>query len=85
VVSIEKISLQENTHKEPWFIKMNPNGQIPVLTDRSRGKFHVFESSAILLYLVQHYDKRHIFWFDPEKDPDDYSEMLQWLFFVVRV
>ena len=71
-------------YKEPWFIKMNPNGRIPVLTDRSRGNFNVFESSAILLYLAQHYDKGHTFWFDAEKDPDDYSEMLQWLFFAVR-
>jgi glutathione S-transferase len=69
--------------QEPWFIKMNPNGRIPVLADRSRGNFHVFESSAILLYLAQHYDKGHEFWFDAEKDPNDYSEMLQWLFFAV--
>ena len=63
---------------------MNPNGRIPLLVDRSRGNFNVFESSAILLYLAQHYDKDHKFWFDAEKDPNDYSEMLQWLFFAVR-
>lgn len=70
--------------QEPWFIKMNPNGRIPVIADRSRGNFHVFETSAILLYLAQHYDKGHVFWFDAEKDPNNYSEMLQWLFFAVR-
>jgi glutathione S-transferase len=70
--------------QEPWYIKMNPNGRIPVLVDRSRGEFNVFESSAILLYLAQHYDKNHIFWFDAENDPNNYSEMLQWLFFAVR-
>lgn len=79
VTDAEPVLLQE-----PWFIKMNPNGRIPVLTDRSRGNFHVFETSAILLYLAQHYDKGHVYWFDAEKDPDDYSEMLQWLFFAVR-
>ena len=63
---------------------MNPNGRIPVLTDRSSGDFHVFETSAILLYLAQQYDKDHEFWFDAEKDPKDYSEMLQWIFFAVR-
>jgi len=78
---VEKVNLKENIQKEPWFIKMNPNGRIPVLTDRSRGNFNVFESSAILLYLVQHYDKGHVFWFDAEKEPNDYSEMIQWLFF----
>ena len=71
--------------QEPWFIKMNPNGRIPVLTDRSRGDFHVFETSAILLYLAQYYDKDHVLWFDAEKDPKNYSEMLQWLFFAVRI
>jgi len=76
-----KINIGKNTQKEPWFIKMNPNGRIPVLVDRSRGNFNVFESSAILLYLVQHYDKDFKFWFDAEKDPNDYNEMLQWLFF----
>ena len=108
VVSVEKISIQNNTQKvhnytlatacaslnvntiamlllqEPWFIKMNPNGRIPVLTDRSRGDFHVFETSAIMLYLAQHYDKGYGYWFDSEKDPKDYSEMLQWIFFAVR-
>ena len=63
---------------------MNPNGRIPVLTDRSRGDFHVFETSAIMLYLAQHYDKDYGYWFDAEKDPKDYSEMLQWIFFTVR-
>ena len=62
---------------------MNPNGRIPVLADRSRDNFHIFESSAILLYLAQRYDKGYEFWFDAEKDFNDYSEMLQWLFFVV--
>ena len=79
-----KVILNRRFLQEPWFIKMNPNGRIPVLTDRSRGNFHVFETSAILLYLAQQYDKDHVFWFDPEKDLNNYSEMLQWVFFAVR-
>lgn len=75
----------ENTQKEPWFIKLNPNGRIPVITDRSRGDFNVFETSAILLYLAQHYDPEFKFSFDPVKQPNDYSEMLQWIFFAVCV
>jgi glutathione S-transferase len=63
---------------------MNPNGRIPTLTDRSQGNFHIMESAAILLYLVQHYDKEKKFTFDQEKEPKDYSEMLQWIFFAVR-
>ncbi|KAI0722966.1 glutathione S-transferase C-terminal-like protein [Earliella scabrosa] len=78
---VEKIDLSKNTQKEPWFIKLNPNGRIPTLVDRSRNNFAVFESAAILLYLQQHYDKDNKFAFDKEKDPDSYSEMLQWIFF----
>lgn len=47
--------------------------------------FAVFETAAILLYLSQHYDPQHKLWFDAEKQPEDYSEMLQWIFFAVRL
>lgn len=62
---------------------MNPNGRIPVLIDRSRDHFTIFETAAICLYLAQHYDKEHKFWFNPETNPNEYSEMLQWIFFAV--
>ncbi|KAI0301145.1 glutathione S-transferase-like protein, partial [Multifurca ochricompacta] len=75
------IDISTNVQKEPWFIKLNPNGRIPTLVDRSQNNFAVFESAAILLYLAQRYDKDHVFWFDPEKDPYNYSELLQWIFF----
>lgn len=76
-----KIELSKNVQKEPWFIKLNPNGRIPVIVDRSRNDFPVFETSAILLYLAQHYDKEYKFWFNPQTEADDYSTMVQWLFF----
>jgi glutathione S-transferase len=41
----------------------------------------VFESAAILLYLAQHYDGARKFAFDPVAQPDEYSEVLQWIFF----
>ncbi|KAI0770324.1 glutathione S-transferase C-terminal-like protein [Fomes fomentarius] len=78
---VHKIDLSKNTQKEPWFIKLNPNGRIPTLVDRSRNNFAVSESAAILFYLQQHYDKENKFSFDKDKDPDSYSELLQWIFF----
>lgn len=75
--------MSANQQKEPWFIKLNPNGRIPALVDRSRNNFNVFESAAILLYLQQHYDKENKFAFDRDADPDNYSVMLQWIFFAV--
>jgi glutathione S-transferase len=62
---------------------MNPNGRIPVIIDRARDNFTVFETAAILLYLEQHYDKERRFSFDPIEQPNDYSEMLQWIFWAV--
>lgn len=81
--SVEKIDISTNRQKEPWFIKLNPNGRIPVLVDRSRNDFVVFETAAILLYLEQHYDKERRFTFAAETQPDEWSETLQWIFFAV--
>lgn len=60
---VRKINLQENEQKQPWFLEINPNGRIPAITDNNpadgKGPFHVFESGAILDYLVTYYDKEH--------------------------
>ncbi|ESK95042.1 glutathione s-transferase ii [Moniliophthora roreri MCA 2997] len=75
----QKINLSKNVQKESWYIKLNNNGRIPTLVDGLRNDFTVFESMAILLYLGQHYDKEHKFSFDPISQPNDYSEVVQWM------
>lgn len=82
---MQKISIPKNVQKEPWYLKLNPNGKIPVIIDRARDNFTVFETAAILLYLEQHYDAERRFSFDPVEQPNDYSEMLQWIFWAVRL
>ncbi|KAF9452488.1 glutathione S-transferase [Macrolepiota fuliginosa MF-IS2] len=79
---VKDLNIMTNIQKEEWFIKINPNGRIPAITDRKRNDFNVFETSAILLYLAQHYDPEFKFWFNPNTDANNYSEMLQWIFFV---
>ena len=88
--SVEHVSIRTNRQKEPWYIKtLNPNGKIPVLVDRNRPTttgaegFAVFETAAIMLYLSRYYDPEYKLWFDVVKQPEDYSEMLQWIFFAV--
>ncbi|KAL4884322.1 glutathione S-transferase [Aspergillus karnatakaensis] len=56
-----EIALFKNEQKEPWFLEINPNGRIPAITDRDESghEFRVFESGAILQYLVARYDKDH--------------------------
>ena len=77
------MNISKNIQKEPWFLAMNPNGRIPVLVDRRRQDFPVFETAAILLYVAEHYDTAKKFWFDPSKQPEEYSTMLQWMFWAV--
>ncbi|KAJ7212203.1 glutathione S-transferase [Mycena pura] len=76
----QKIDLSKNEQKEPWFIALNPNGRIPAIVDRARDNFAVFETGSILLYLQQYYDKEGRFSFDPVKQPNENSEVLQWMF-----
>ncbi|KAL6308429.1 glutathione S-transferase [Sparassis latifolia] len=78
---VYNVNMSNDEQKEPWYIKLNPNGKVPVLVDRQRGDFAVFETAAILLYLEQHYDLQYKFSFNPATQPNDHSEMLQWMFF----
>ncbi|KAG8988125.1 glutathione S- transferase, nitrogen catabolite repression regulator [Tulasnella sp. JGI-2019a] len=76
------LNFGKNEQKEPWFIEINPNGRIPAIVDDIRDGFKVFETAAITLYLTQHYDPEFKFSFDPVKDANNYSEALQWIFFI---
>ena len=67
-----KIDLGKQTQKEEWFLKLNPNGRIPVLKDNENNKV-IFESGAILYYLAIKYNK----FFLEEKR----IEIIQWLMF----
>ena len=67
-----KIDLGKQTQKEEWFLKLNPNGRIPVLKDNENNKV-IFESGAILYYLAIKYNK---FFFEEKR-----TEIMQWLMF----
>jgi GST-like protein len=47
--SVDMASLE---HKQPAFLKLNPNGRVPVLRDRDNGVV-IWESAAIRIYLAQ--------------------------------
>jgi glutathione S-transferase len=61
-------------------LALNPNGRIPALVDHKRNDFVVWESGAVLLYLVKHYDTENRLW---STDADEQSHILEWLFFQV--
>ena len=69
---VHKIDLGKQTQKEEWFLKLNPNGRIPVLKDSENNKV-IFESGAILYYLAIKYNK---FFFEEKR-----AEIMQWLMF----
>ena len=69
---VHNIDLGKQTQKEEWFLKLNPNGRIPVLKDNENNKT-IFESGAILYYLATKYNK---FFFEDKR-----TEIMQWLMF----
>jgi glutathione S-transferase len=72
---VRAINLLESVQKEPWYLKINPNGRIPTIVDRDAGGFAVFESGAILVYLAEKTGKLL------PKDGKGRSVALQWLMF----
>jgi len=71
-----------NRCQEDWYLKINPNGRIPAIEDRSTNPpTPVFESGAIMIYLTDKYDKEGKASYSRDKDPEKYYEMIQWLFF----
>jgi GSH-dependent disulfide-bond oxidoreductase len=72
---VHGISLSAGTQKEPWFLKINPNGRIPAIVDRDADNFAVFESGAIMIYLAEKTGR-----FMPS-DVKGRSRVIQWLMF----
>ncbi|KAL7628547.1 hypothetical protein AAE478_000062 [Parahypoxylon ruwenzoriense] len=73
------IDISTNEQKKEWFLRLNPNGRIPVLIDNHQSPpFTVHETSAELLYLLSVADKNNKFGFTDELER---SEALQWTFF----
>ena len=50
---VRPISFDKREQKEPWYLKINPNGRIPTIIDHDNDGFVIFESSAILIYLAE--------------------------------
>ncbi|KAI0688193.1 glutathione S-transferase [Cytidiella melzeri] len=74
-----EIGKVHNQVKSTWFTEnINPNGRIPAISHEGQ---RVFETSAILVYLAQVYDKERKFSQDPTKDIGAWAEEQSWLFF----
>ncbi|KAG0124137.1 glutathione S-transferase [Tuber indicum] len=65
-------------HKRPPYTNINPNGRAPSLIDHSNNDFTIWESGAIMQYIVQKYDREHKLLFD---NFEDNMHVEQWLMF----
>ncbi len=72
---VHPINLAANVQKEEWFLKLNPNGRIPVIVDREARDFAVFETGAIMVYLAEKTGRLL------PKDSEGRSRAMQWLMF----
>lgn len=73
--NLHVLDLGANEQKQPWFLKINPNGRIPAIIDRDEDDFAVFESGAILIYLAEKTGQLM------PSDKKGRSRVLQWLMF----
>ncbi|KAM3414459.1 hypothetical protein BST61_g9624 [Cercospora zeina] len=73
------IDISTNEQKKDWFLRLDPNGRIPVLIDNSQSPpFPIHETSAELFYLLKFADKQDKFGFTNDLER---NQALQWTFF----
>jgi glutathione S-transferase len=66
--------------KKEAYESINPNGRVPAIEDPNTG-ITLWESGAIIEYVVETYDKQHKISFAPGSK--EYFEAKQWLYFQV--
>lgn len=80
------VDISTNVQKEEWFLKINPNGRIPAIVDKTPGpngetrEKRVFEGSAIQLYLAAKFDEGYKISYP--YDSDRYWEVVEWMTWV---
>jgi glutathione S-transferase len=72
---VRRIDFDKREQKEPWYLKINPNGRIPAIVDHDNGGFAVFESGAVMIYLAEKAGKLL------PTDVKGRSLVIQWLMF----
>lgn len=72
---VHHIHMDKQEQKEPWYLKLNPNGRIPTIVDHDNDDFAVFESGAIMIYLAEKTGQLM------PTDVEGRSTVIQWLMF----
>lgn len=74
---LKRLNLENREHKSDAFLKLNPFGKVPTLTD---GKIVLTERAAICTYLADRYAPGKL---APGLDDDRRGDYLRWMFFSV--
>ena len=83
-VTLEELEISYNVHfvnllsgdqKKPEFLKMNPNGRIPVIVDTDNDNLPIMESGAQMIYLAEKTGKLL------PAETKARSKVIQWLMF----
>lgn len=72
------LDFEAQQQKSPEYTQFNPNGRVPTLIDHGNQDFVIWESNAIMLYLVEKYDTEKKL---TVASPSDVAHLNQWLFF----
>tara|TARA_B110001454_G_scaffold80763_1_gene77880 strand:- start:488 stop:1174 length:687 start_codon:yes stop_codon:yes gene_type:complete len=73
--NVHFINLQSGDQKKPEFLKLNPNGRIPVIVDTENDNLSIMESGAQLIYLAEKAGKLL------PTESKARSKVIQWLMF----
>jgi glutathione S-transferase len=68
-----RVDRASGANRTPQYLKLNPNGQIPVLVD---GDFVLYETAAICLYLADRFADKHL---APPLATPERAHFYQWL------
>lgn len=74
---IERLSLQALDQKKPEYLKLNPNGAVPTLTD---GDLVLWESGAIVQYLADKFPEKNL---APKVGTPERGKYYQWVHYAM--
>jgi len=69
------VDKEKQEHQQAAYLKLNPNGKIPVLLD---GDLVLTESAAICLYLAERYAPQYM----PEAGTHARAQLYQWIMYL---
>jgi glutathione S-transferase len=72
-----EVDLKRGEGRQPWFLKINPGGKVPVLDD---GGIVITESTAICMHLAEKYPESHLL---PLVGTSQRTECYKWVSFIL--